>query len=131
MKTYGPTFAIELIAAGVGGLPFVWNADGDFVFDDSVTPEQRTIIQNVADAHNSSKTIMLAISPKQIRMALNRTGLRTKIENAVSIGDQDLKDWWEFSLSFERSHPQVTAMGIAIGQTDAQLDEIWTLGASL
>jgi hypothetical protein len=71
------------------------------------------------------------ISPRQIRMALTRAGLRTYVEAAVASGDQDLKDWWEFSTSFERLNPQVIAMGEALGKTAEELDGLWLLGASL
>jgi hypothetical protein len=71
------------------------------------------------------------ISPRQIRMALSRAGLRDTVESAVAAGDQDLKDWWEFSTAFERLNPQVVAMGSALGQTDEQLDQLWALGATL
>jgi len=71
------------------------------------------------------------ISPRQIRMALSRAGLRDAVEAAVAAGDQDLKDWWEFSTSYERLNPQVVAMGEALGQTDEQLDQLWALGATL
>lgn len=71
------------------------------------------------------------ISPRQIRMALTRASLRTAVESAVAAGDQDLKDWWEFSTTFERLNPQVTAMGDALGQTAEQLDALWALGVSL
>lgn len=71
------------------------------------------------------------ISPRQIRMALTRSGLRAAVEAAVAAGDQDLKDWYEFSTAFERKNSQVTAMGMALGVTESQLDELWLLGASL
>jgi hypothetical protein len=71
------------------------------------------------------------VSPRQIRQALTRAGLRAAVEAAVSAGDQDLKDWWEFSTSFERLNPQVVAMGEALGQPDEQLDALWALGATL
>lgn len=71
------------------------------------------------------------ISPRQIRMALTRADLRTYVEAAVLAGDQDLKDWWEFSTSFERLNPQVIAMGEALGKTPEELDNLWLLGATL
>lgn len=71
------------------------------------------------------------ISPRQIRMALTRAGLRTAVESAVAAGDQDLKDWYEFSTTFERVNPQVVAMGTALGVSEQQLDDLWALGASL
>ena len=71
------------------------------------------------------------ISPRQIRQALTRAGLRSYVEAAVTNGDQDLQDWWEFATAFERTNPQVVAMGVALGQTDEQMDALWVLGASL
>jgi hypothetical protein len=71
------------------------------------------------------------VSPRQIRQALTRAGLRASVESAVAAGDQDLKDWWEFSTTFERLNPQVTAMGAALGVSDAQLDDLWTLASTL
>lgn len=72
-----------------------------------------------------------SISPRQIRMALTRMSMRQAVEDAVAAGDQDLKDWWEFSTAFERSNVQVDAMRQALGVADAQVDQIWILGASL
>ena len=74
---------------------------------------------------------LLPVSPRQIRQALSRAGLRTAVETAIAAGDQDGKDWWEFATQFERLHPTVVAMGQALGQTDAQMDALWELAASL
>jgi hypothetical protein len=71
------------------------------------------------------------ISPRQIRQALTRAGLRNAVEAAVSAGDQDLKDWYEFSTAFERLNPQVIAMGEALSVSPSSLDDLWALGASL
>ena len=74
---------------------------------------------------------MPSLSPRQIRQALSRSGLRSAVEAAVRTGDQDMQDWWEFATLFERTHPLVIAMGTAMEQTDAQMDALWALGASL
>jgi hypothetical protein len=71
------------------------------------------------------------ISPRQIRMALTRVGLRPLVESAVATGNQDLKDWWEFSTSFERLNPQVIAMGEALEQSQQDLDNLWLLAKDL
>jgi len=71
------------------------------------------------------------LTPRQIRMALTRSGLRETVEAAVKAGSQDLKDWWEFSTVFERNHPQVLAMAQALNVENALLDELWILGAEL
>jgi hypothetical protein len=49
----------------------------------------------------------------------------------VAAGSQDLRDWWEFSTVIERNHPEVIAMGAALGQTPEQLDALFTTGAAL
>ena len=71
------------------------------------------------------------ISPRQIRQALSRVGLRQAVESAITAADQDVKDWWEFATQFERQHPMVAEMGSALGQTEAQLDALWELAGSL
>ncbi len=71
------------------------------------------------------------VSRRQIRQALTRAELRDMVEAAVAAGDQDLKDWWEAAGVFERNHPMVIAMGDALGQTDAQLDALFALAATL
>lgn len=75
--------------------------------------------------------IPVSVSPRQIRQALSRAGLRTAVESAVAAGDQDTKDWWEFATEFERTHPMVVGMGAALGQTALQLDSLFTLAATL
>jgi hypothetical protein len=86
---------------------------------------------NTPDPYIAPPPVIAPVSPRQIRQALTRAGLRASVEAAVAAGDQDTKDWYEFSTSFERLNPQVTAMGAALGVSDAQLDDIWILGATL
>ena len=71
------------------------------------------------------------ITPRQIRMALSQLGLRAEVEAAVAAGDQDIKDWWNYSLTFERNHPEVAAMAAALHVNDVQLDAVWKLGGVL
>ena len=72
-----------------------------------------------------------ACTPRQIRQVLTAVGLRAAVEAAVAAGSQDLRDWWEFSTIIERTHPEVIAMGAALGQTPEQLDALFTAGAAL
>jgi hypothetical protein len=51
----GPSFGNEVIAAGLGGLPFSWGADGTFQFDERMTAEQIAAVQAVYDAHDPNK----------------------------------------------------------------------------
>lgn len=71
------------------------------------------------------------VTPRQIRQAMSRIGLRETVEAAVAASDQDIKDWWEFSTTFERNRPQVLMMAAALGKTSEDLDNLWLLAASL
>lgn len=77
-----------------------------------------------------------SVSPRQIRQALNRVPhgagtLRQAVEAAVAAGDQDLRDWWEFATEFERSNEHVAEMGLTLGKTDVELDDLWRLAVTL
>lgn len=92
-----------------------------------ITDQEALAIQEANKPVESSPKI----SPRQIRMALTQLGLRSQVEAAVAAGDQDLKDWYEFSAYFERNHPQVIAMATALNVDDQELDTLWALGATL
>jgi hypothetical protein len=76
-------------------------------------------------------TVPTSVSPRQIRQALTRVGLRVSVETAVAAGDKDLKDWWEFATEFQRNNQHVVDMGAALGVSELQLDELFTLSGSL
>lgn len=75
--------------------------------------------------------IPVSVSPRQIRQALSRAGLRNAVEAAIAAGDQDTKDWWEFATTFERNHLMVTTMGTGLGVSSSGLDDLFTLAGSL
>lgn len=93
--------------------------------------ERELTAQEVAALPTPLPAYIAPLTPRQIRMALTRAGLRDPVEVAVSAGSQDLKDWWEWSQAFERLHPEVVSMGDALGQSTEQMDALWTLGAGL
>lgn len=68
------------------------------------------------------------VSPKQIRLALNRSGLRDAVEAALATMDRDTRDIWEFSSEIHRDNPLVVAMGQALG---ADLDQLFILAGSI
>lgn len=67
----------------------------------------------------------------QIRQALSSVGLREMVEAAVGAGDQALQDAWHYAQTFERLHPKIVQIGVALGQTDAQMDDLFTLAVTL
>ena len=93
-----------------------------------ITDEEGKAIE---EANKPPPPSVTQISPRQIRMALTQLGLRNEVETAVAAGDQDMKDWYEFSTYFDRNHPQVISMAAALGVDDQELDTLWKLGATL
>jgi len=87
--------------------------------------------QLIIDSKKAINVAIPSISPRQIRQALTAAGLREAVEAGVAAGSQDLKDWWEFSDSFERLHPEVIAFGVSLKKSDKELNDLWALGASL
>jgi hypothetical protein len=75
------------------------------------------------------------LTPRQLRLALLTTGLLDEVESAVAAanaaGDRALGIWWEYTLEFGRDHPLVCQMAAAIGATPADVDTVWSLGATL
>src|SRR5215469_8462559 len=53
-KPIGPSFSAELAAAGLLGLPFSWDANGDFLFDGSMTDDQMNAVKAVIAAHSAA-----------------------------------------------------------------------------
>ena len=76
-------------------------------------------------------TVPSVVSPRQIRQALTAAGLRASVEAAIAASNQDTKDWYEFSTAFERTHPAVTAMGVALGVSAGALDDLWIAAGAL
>lgn len=71
------------------------------------------------------------ISAWQIRKALNVTGLRDQIEAAVAVASRDVQDGWATAREFERTHPLIVQMVSALGLSDAEVDAVFELGATL
>lgn len=101
-------------------------------------------IQKVADGYlvyqvgdelpqepQDDSNVTAVVTPRQIRLALTASGLRSTVEQAVAAGSQDLKDWWEYALEIERGHPLVEAIAQQLGITEQQLDDLFRLAATL
>ena len=72
-----------------------------------------------------------SVTPRQIRLALNQAGLRSAVEAYISAAPQDMKDTWEFSTVIERNSPLIAAGAAELNLTEAQIDDLFTLAATL
>lgn len=103
-------------------------------FPENVTDDEMSIyaLEQVARFEAAlTPPVPTQVSPRQICHALNMVGLRDAVEYAVAQSDQYVKDWWNRSTVFERHNPQVIAMAVALGVSDAQVDDLWRLADSL
>ena len=119
---FGPFSNIETLADRyrADGADYQFSVIGDATIEDYVAPVVPVV-----------PVVPTSVSPRQIRQALTRAGLRTSVEAAVAAGDQDTKDWYEFSTAFERNNAQVTAMGALLGVSESALDDLWILAGTL
>ena len=121
----GPFKSIETLADRLrcDGTDYPFTVIGDYTIsdDDSLAPPPPT----------SPVVVPESVSPRQIRQALTRANLRDVVEGAISVANQDTKDWYEFATAFERKHPMVSALATGLGVTEQQLDDLWILAGSL
>jgi len=76
-----------------------------------------------------------SVTMRQARLALLQTGLlsqvNTTIANMPSPAGDAARIEWEFSSVVERNRPLVQSLVGALGITDAQLDDLFILAATL
>lgn len=73
-----------------------------------------------------------AVTRKQMLIALHRVGLLDPIKAAVKAsGDIELQIAFDEALTFERNDPFLAAMQGAMGKSDAEVDGIFALAASI
>lgn len=133
-KTLGPTFAIEISAANLSGVPFWWDADFNVHFNDDVSQEQRDAVLAVIDAHDPTKRVVPAsVTRYQARVALANSGLLDQVNayfDALADSDTGKMAWLE-APTVERNSPALIAAAHALGLTDEQIDQLFIAGADL
>ncbi len=72
---------------------------------------------------------------RQARLALLQSGLLSQVNTAVAsmpgVAGDTARIEWEFSSTVERNRPLVQSLVGALGLTDAQLDDLFRLAATL
>lgn len=72
-----------------------------------------------------------SVTMRQARLALLQSGMLDSVNTAVAAADEAAKITWEFSSEVHRNHPFVATLAAALNLTDAQLDDLFTLAATL
>lgn len=76
------------------------------------------------------------VTPRQIRQALVLMNVSmSQITDALASLPEPTKSMaqieWEYSLAFERNRPLVTQVGVMLGWSAQQLNDLWKFAASL
>jgi hypothetical protein len=71
------------------------------------------------------------VTMRQARLALLQTGMLAHVNAAVAAADEATKITWEFSSEVQRNNALVATLAAALSLTDQQLDDLFTLAATL
>lgn len=137
----GPAFP------SVDGLEFVWARESHYPTD---TPEffgtcpddSFALVPGVidvigqADWEQMQRDEMRARVPKvvsraQFILALLEMGLLDDVEAAIAQADRATQINYKERLEFERGYPLIATMAAVLGKTDAEIDALFTLAATL
>lgn len=130
--TFGPTFGDELIAAGLGGLPFSWCGDGSTHGAEALTPSQQAALQAVIAAHDPTKRpVPQSVTPLQGRLALLSANLLDQATVAVTAAGGAALLTWEYASIWDRNDPLIMQLGAALGLTSSQIDQLFTTASTL
>lgn len=109
---------------------YAYESDGSQ--DAFIKPDLISITQEQADALRSTPAVTpTAISMRQARLALYQSGYLSQVETLISGMAEDARITWNYSTEVRRAHPLVAAIAAQLPLTESQLDDLFTLGASL
>lgn len=109
-------------------------------FESELSFSDESILANIVASHDP--VVLIApiipdVTPRQIRQALVLTdGITIEmVEAALETLPEPTKTLarieWEYSVAFQRNRPLVTQVGLMLGWTEEQLDNLWLLAGSL
>jgi len=114
-----------------GWIPYTAIQGDDNAFSHEVYLEATSGQHTITTDALLPKPVVVSVTPRQIRQALTRAGLRQQVEAAVAAGNQDLKDWWEFSTEIQRTHPMVIGMAQSLNISSDSLDALFLTASGL
>lgn len=101
------------------------------VFEDG---SRRLATQDEIDAATiaAARAAIKPVTRRQMLTALHRVGLLATIRGAVAAsGDIELQIAFDESQEFQRNNPFLASMAAALGKTDAEIDAVFALAATL
>ena len=106
--------------------------DGTYRLDFEGSSRLATQAEIDAATAAAARAAILPVTRRQMLTALHRAGLLATIKGAVAAsGDIELQIAFDESQEFQRDNPFLASMAAALGKTDAEVDAIFALAATL
>ena len=70
-------------------------------------------------------------SPLQIRKALRQMGLKASIDAYIATQDDETQESWEYAVQIDRDNPLIAAAADELEKTEAEIDDLFRLAATL
>lgn len=101
--------------------PFMVNTDWRYVDGEFVAPSKPEPVNPIPSI----------VSMRQARLALLQSNLLAQVDAAVSAGTEADKITWEYATEVNRNDTLVQNLSVALNLTEQDLDNLFTLAASL
>lgn len=116
---------------------FAYEEDGSQ--DEYIKPGLVRMTDEEVQAHlnppPSPPSVPERVTMRQARIALSRAGLITQVEQALSSMEgqagEEARIEWEFSSEVHRNKPFVIELGIAVGLSPEQMDQLFIDAAEI
>ena len=108
------------------------NGNGTYLLDFDGLSRLATADEVQAAAAAAARAAIKPVTRRQMLTALHRVGLLATIKGAVAAsGDIELQIAFDESQEFQRNNPFLASMAAALGKTDAEIDAVFALAATL
>ena len=98
---------------------------------DNVTTEWTYIDGVFSEPVIPPTPIPTLVSMRQARLALLQSGLLATVDAAIAAGSEADQITWEYATEVDRNSPMVVNLSASLGLTEQQLDDLFTLAATL
>lgn len=116
---------------------FAYEADGSQ--DEYIKPELVRMTDDEVQAHlnppPAPPAVPERVTMRQARIALSRAGLIAQVEQALAAMEgqagEEARIEWDYSSEVHRNKPFVVQLGLAIGLSSEQMDQLFITAAEI